>query len=96
MNDVMPAAPPADPLPSPKAMAIHPWGRVFIVTGSASQAKAEADALSDCDTDPGRGGKDGPCLLYASGNKVVLSEHRTAAAPDSRAVRAETPRPVAK
>jgi hypothetical protein len=67
----------------PKAMAIHPWGRVFVVTGAVSQEKADSDALAACDADPGRAGRDGPCLLYASGNRVVLAERRTAAAISS-------------
>jgi hypothetical protein len=62
-----------------KAMAIHPWGRVFIVTGAATQEKAEEEALAACDADPRRAGRDGPCLLYASGDRVVLAEHRTGA-----------------
>jgi hypothetical protein len=36
------------------------------------QEKADADALGGCDSVPGRGGREGPCLLYASGDQVVL------------------------
>jgi hypothetical protein len=56
----------------PKAVAIHPWGQLYIVSGSASQAAAEAEALKSCNDNPARGGKDGPCFLYAIGNHVVL------------------------
>ena len=58
----------------PKAMAIHPWGRVFTSTGAADQRDAEARALADCKADPDRKGADGPCLLYAIGNHVVLPQ----------------------
>ena len=71
---------------SPKAIAVHPTGRVFVVTAAESQEKADADALGGCDSAPGRGGRDGPCLLYASGDQVVLNEHRTAIAAESRQV----------
>ncbi len=60
----------------PKAMAIHPWGRAFIASGAATQEEADARALAICDADPGRAGRDGPCVLYASGNRVVLGEGR--------------------
>jgi len=70
----------------PKAIAVHPTGRVFVVTAAESQEKADADALSACDSDPGRGGRDGPCFVYASGDQVVLNEHRTAIAAESRRV----------
>jgi hypothetical protein len=56
----------------PKAVAIHPWGLLFIASGSVSQASAEAEALKNCNDDPARAGKDGPCFLYAIGNHVVL------------------------
>ena len=56
----------------PKAVAIHPWGLLYIASGSASQASAEAEALKSCNDNPARAGKDGPCFLYAIGNHVVL------------------------
>jgi uncharacterized caspase-like protein len=56
----------------PKAVAIHPWGLLYIASGSASQAAAEAEALKSCNDNPARAGKDGPCFLYAIGNHVVL------------------------
>jgi hypothetical protein len=69
-----------------KAIAVHPTGRAFVVTAAESQEKADAAALGACDADPGRGGRDGPCFLYASGDQVVLNEHRTATATESRRV----------
>jgi uncharacterized caspase-like protein len=56
----------------PKAVALHPWGRQFIKTSASSSREAELDVLSRCNSDPVRGGKDGPCFLYAIGNHVVL------------------------
>ncbi|MBR0939396.1 adenylate/guanylate cyclase domain-containing protein [Bradyrhizobium jicamae] len=56
----------------PKASALHPWGRIFVVTSSSSQFSAEARALSDCNEDPTREGRDGPCWLYSVGDQVVL------------------------
>ena len=60
-----------------KAVAIHPQGRLFVVSGAASQREAEQKALSDCNTDPQRAGRDGPCFLYAAGDQVVLRQRRT-------------------
>jgi len=62
---------------APKAMALHPQGRIFAATGVANQREAEQKALSDCNTDPLRGGRDGPCFLYAVGDQVVLRQRRT-------------------
>jgi uncharacterized caspase-like protein len=56
----------------PKAIALHPWGRIFVASGAATQAAAESAALDQCNKDPQRGGRDGPCYLYASGDEVVL------------------------
>jgi hypothetical protein len=61
----------------PKAAAVHPWGRIFIATGTASQHAAEATALADCNTDPTRKGRDGPCWLYAVDDAVVLPKRLT-------------------
>lgn len=59
--------------PGPKAVAFHPTGgRIFTVNGAASEHAAEESVLRTCDNDPERGGKDGPCFLYAVGNDVVL------------------------
>ena len=71
-----------------KAAALHPWGRLFIAEGIASQRQAEERALADCNADPDRQNRDGPCFLYAVGNQVVLP--RRALAPLSPA---EPPNP---
>jgi hypothetical protein len=55
-----------------KAAALHPWGRLFLVTGAETQRAAEEGALAACNDDPEREGKDGPCLLYAVDNQIVL------------------------
>lgn len=62
---------------APKAAAIHPTGRLFIVSGARDQREAEERALGDCNADPDRKGANGPCFLYAVGTKVVLPERRT-------------------
>jgi class 3 adenylate cyclase len=62
----------------PKAAAFHPTGgRFFTITGAANQRAAEEAALRNCDNDPDRKGKDGPCFLYAVGNDVVLPRRLT-------------------
>ena len=61
-------------VPGPKAAAYHPnGGRVFIVSGAATQHAAEEEALKACNADPSRNGADGSCFLYAVGDQVVLS-----------------------
>ena len=65
----------------PKAAAFHPWGRLFVVVEAASRRAAEEQALAACNADPQRGGRAGPCLLYAVGNRVVLTKHATAPLP---------------
>ncbi len=57
---------------TPKAMALHPWGKPFISSGLASQYATEEDALRRCNADPERKGQDGPCFLYAVEDRVVL------------------------
>lgn len=57
---------------------MHPWGRLFVVTGAASQRIAEEMALAACNKDPDRDGKDGVCLLYAVGDTVILEKRATA------------------
>ncbi|MGY3354823.1 putative caspase-like protein [Bradyrhizobium sp. GM0.4] len=64
--------------PSAKAAAIHPWGRLFFRTNAPSQLQAELDALKQCNDDPDRKGRDGPCFLYAVANRVVLPMRMTA------------------
>jgi class 3 adenylate cyclase len=61
----------------PKAVALHPQGRVFVATGAASQRGAEQKALAECNDDPQRAGRDGPCFLYAASDQVVLRQRRT-------------------
>jgi len=58
----------------PKAAAYHPSGRMFIVAGATGQFEAEELALSQCNNDPDRNGKDGPCFVYAVGDQVVLPQ----------------------
>jgi hypothetical protein len=58
----------------PKAAAFHPWGRLFTVVGSASQREAEERALAACNDDPQRNKQEGPCVLYATGDRVVLPQ----------------------
>jgi hypothetical protein len=60
--------------PESKAMALHPWGHIYIVTGAANQNDAETRALAACNGDTGRKGQGGPCYLYASANLVVLDK----------------------
>ena len=54
----------------PKAIAIHPWGELFIASGSKD---AQETVLNNCNNF-GRDKPDGPCLLYAINTKVVLPE----------------------
>jgi hypothetical protein len=56
----------------PKAIAIHPQGVFVVVTEAATQHAAEEQALQACNEDPARKKADRACLLYASGNQVVL------------------------
>jgi hypothetical protein len=70
--------------PQPKAMAFHPRGLVFSATGALSQIEAEERALAACNDDPERKGQDGPCYLYASGDRVVLPRRLTGPDPYSR------------
>jgi hypothetical protein len=69
-----------DKATEPKAMAIHPRGRVFISTGKPSLREAQISALAQCnDDDPERKGSDGNCFLYAVNNDVVLSQRAMSA-----------------
>ena len=63
--------------PDPKAAAIHPRGILAIVSGATSQPSAESQALKLCNDDDARKEGDGPCYLYAEGNKVVLPKRQT-------------------
>jgi hypothetical protein len=64
--------------PSPKAAVFHPsGGRMFIVTGAASQRAAEEEALKACTDDHPSFTVSGPCWLYAVGDQVVLPRRLT-------------------
>jgi hypothetical protein len=59
--------------PAPKAAAFTPvGGRVFTAVGTASQRAAEEESLKACEADRLRKGENGPCFLYAVGDRVVL------------------------
>jgi hypothetical protein len=59
--------------PAPKSAAFAPnGGRVFTVSGAASQRAAEEEALKACNADHIRSGIAGACFLYAVGDQVVL------------------------
>jgi len=60
----------------PKAIAIHPWGKVFISAGDPTQRDSQTSALAKCNSDPARNGKDGGCFVYAVNNDVVINERR--------------------
>lgn len=60
----------------PKAMAIHPWGKLFISAGDPSLKDAQASALAKCNSDPARNGRDGGCFVYAVNNDVIIGERR--------------------
>jgi hypothetical protein len=62
--------------PQPKAMAIHPWGLLFISVGKANVRDAQDAALSACNSDPMRKSRDGNCFVYAVNNQVILPERR--------------------
>ena len=70
----------------PKAIALHPGGSVFAVTAAQTQRAAETEALKSCNEDPVRRGRDGPCYLYAAGNRVVVSHRLTAPRPLAKTV----------
>jgi hypothetical protein len=60
----------------PKAMAIHPWGKLFISAGDPTLKDAQASALAKCNSDPARSGRDGGCFIYAANKDVVIGERR--------------------
>ena len=79
--------------PAAKAMAFHPWGQIFSVTGAATQNEAETRALAACNGDAAhKVGMGGPCYLYAVGGQVVLS--RRLREPLTPATAPVTPPPV--
>jgi hypothetical protein len=61
---------------NPKAIAIHPWGKIFIATGINNPILAQSVALSKCNADPERKSRDGNCFVYAVNNDVILPERR--------------------
>jgi hypothetical protein len=61
----------------PKAVALHPWGRIFIAVGTDGQRQAEELALKQCNDDPTRKRVNGPCFLYAAGDSVILPQRAT-------------------
>jgi serine/threonine protein kinase len=61
-----------------KAAAFHVGGKLFAVSGAATQREAEERALAECDADPQRNRRDGPCFLYAVRDQVVLTRRATA------------------
>jgi hypothetical protein len=63
--------------PRPKAIAIHPIGQMFVVSGSPTDKDAADTALARCDVVPGRKKSDGPCYLYSLNNDVVIAKRRT-------------------
>jgi hypothetical protein len=60
----------------PKAIAIHPWGFLFISTGRANTRDAQDVALAECNSDSRRRSKDDNCSVYAVDNQVVIAERR--------------------
>jgi hypothetical protein len=54
----------------PKAIAIHPWGELFIASGVKDAQQAVLDRCNSF----GRDKQEGPCFLYAINTKVVLPE----------------------
>jgi len=58
---------------APKAMAIHPAARVHIRSAVATAREAEQLALRDCNEDALRRRLPDTCLLYATGDWVVLT-----------------------
>ncbi|WP_051335349.1 adenylate/guanylate cyclase domain-containing protein [Methylocapsa acidiphila] len=63
--------------PEPKAAAIHPRGVLTVVSGAASQRRAESQALKLCNDDDAAREADGRCYLYAQGSRIVLSQRQT-------------------
>ena len=61
-------------------MAIHGTGRLYWRTGAASAEEAQEAALRACTEANERANREGPCMLYAVGNRVVLAERRRSVA----------------
>jgi hypothetical protein len=73
----------------PKAAAFYPVGsaRLFIVTSAAGQFEAEQQALTQCNDDRVRLGRNGSCFLYAAGDRVVLPQRLTKPRPKPETIR---------
>ncbi len=63
--------------PGPKAMAIHPQGRVAVANLARSQREAAEQALAACRAMAQRDRLVGTCLLYAIDDEVVLPRRLT-------------------
>ena len=63
--------------PEPKAIALHPSGRLIVVSGLPTDKETADAALSRCDLAPARSKSDGPCYLYALNNSVVIAKRQT-------------------
>jgi hypothetical protein len=61
----------------PKAVAMHPLGQMFVVSGFSTDRDAADAALARCDLFSGRQKSDGPCYLYAINNDVVIAQRHT-------------------
>jgi hypothetical protein len=61
-------------------MALHPQGRVSVVSGARSEAEAAQRALAACRSAAERDRLVGNCVLYATGDTVVLPDRLAAAA----------------
>jgi hypothetical protein len=74
-----------------KAAAYHPWGLgwLFIVTGAPDQFEAEQQVLAKCNDDSRRRAErqEGPCFLYAVGDRVVLPQRLTKPRPRPETIR---------
>jgi uncharacterized caspase-like protein len=80
--------------PAAKAMAFHPWGQIYAVTGAKNQNEAETGALAACNGEQTRNAWGGPCYLYASANQVVLPRRlRQPLTPAAAAVAPPPPPP---
>lgn len=64
-----------------KAAAYNVRGLLFVVSGAASEAEAETKALKLCNDERSRKDVEGGCFLYASGNRVILTQRRSAPSP---------------
>jgi hypothetical protein len=61
----------------PKALALQPFGRFFSALGRGDQRSAEVNALAECNAYARTLRVFAPCVLYASGDEVVLARGAT-------------------